>query len=228
MICGWRSNQCRAGQFADDISLWTTNSNKKITFLRMQRALSDIEAWCSKWRIKLNVAKTQLFCTSLKRQKRELKLFGRQITETNELSLLGVTFDKRHSFIPHCRKKAAEGMRRVQLLRVVSGRNWGANRRTLLKLYKQFIRPVLDYGHVSTYMAAGSGLELLQRVQNSALRLALRAHRRTSIAGLHAAAGMEVMAARLHTLKQKSVGRFADSECVRALATQSEVMALAE
>jgi len=88
-------NNCRAGQFADDISLWTSYANKRVTYLRLQRALDDIQKWCSKWRIKLNVTKTQLVTFSHTKTKMTLKLFGESIHEQNELTLLGVTFDKK-------------------------------------------------------------------------------------------------------------------------------------
>ena len=42
-------NSCRAGQFADDVSSWTSWTNKKVTFKRLQRTLDDVQKWCSKW-----------------------------------------------------------------------------------------------------------------------------------------------------------------------------------
>src|SRR5580698_2974818 len=62
------SNNCRVGQFADDVNVWTLYRSKKVAFLRLQRALNEIQKWCSKWRIKLNVAKTQLVLFSWTRQ----------------------------------------------------------------------------------------------------------------------------------------------------------------
>jgi len=125
------SNNCRVGQFADDVNVWTSYRSKKVAFLRLQRALNEIQKWCSKWRIKLNVAKTQLVSFSRTKQKLELKLFDQKITEQNELTMLGVVFDKGISFGNHCRIKAAKAMQRVRLLRLVSGRKWGANAITI-------------------------------------------------------------------------------------------------
>ena len=93
------------------MSLWTSYPNKKVTFLRLlQRALNEIERWCSKWRIKINVAKTQLVSFSQVKQKLELKLFGECIAEAKELTLLGVTFGKGLSHTNHCRSKATKAM----------------------------------------------------------------------------------------------------------------------
>ena len=186
------ANKCDGGQFADDISLWTLAKSTKVTQLRLQRALRDVELWCSTWRIKLNVAKTQRVRFPTKRkEKLELKLFGQTIPEKDELTFLGVTFDQHLSFGSHCRLKAKEAARRVGLLRRVSGQGWGASKRVLLNLYKQYVRPVMEYGNAGVADAAKSHLALLQRVQNSALRISLRVPRRTRIAKLRKLARME-------------------------------------
>ena len=45
---------------ADDISMWTLAKSTMVAKVRLQKSLNDLELWCSIWRIKLNVAKTQL------------------------------------------------------------------------------------------------------------------------------------------------------------------------
>ena len=179
------TSKCDGGQFADDISLWTLAKSTNVTRLRLQRALGDLELWCSRWRIKLNVAKTQLVRFPKRKEKLELKLFGQTISEKDELTLLGVLFDQKLSFGSHCKLKAKEAARRVGLLRRVSGQGWGAGKRVLLNLYKQYVRPILEYGNAGIADAAKSNVALLQRVQNSALRTSLRVPRRTRISKLH-------------------------------------------
>jgi hypothetical protein len=214
-------NKCDGAQFADDISLWTLAKSTKMTQLRLQRALRDLELWCSIWRIKLNVAKTQLVRFPAKRKKKlELKLFGRTISEKNELTLLGVTFDQALTFGRHCRLKAKEAARRVGLLKRVSGQGWGASKRVLLNLYKQYIRPVMEYGSASIARAKKSNLALLQRVQNSALRTALRVPRRTRVSKLHRLANVDPIPKRLRSLRGKAVSRFGASNLMESLRTQ--------
>jgi hypothetical protein len=216
------ANKCDAGQFADDLSMWTAAKSKKQTYLRLQRALDDIELWCSIWRIKLNVAKTQLVNFTRKKDKErlELKLFGQPIKEQNELKLLGVTFDKRLSFLTHCSEKAKKATMRVNLLKRLSGQTWGANQRTLLCFYKQYVRPVLDTGSVNTADAMKGPLALLQRVQNSALRTVLRAPYRTRISKLHKLARIDPVPQRLKTLQSHAVKRFAASHFMVSLRIQ--------
>ena len=92
-------HNCRAGQFADDISVWTTQTSVRGTYVKIQKTLSDVEKCCSRWRIKLNVAKTQLMTFSNERRPitharkyggEQLKLFGATLKEQPTFKLLGV------------------------------------------------------------------------------------------------------------------------------------------
>jgi len=219
------TSKCDGGQFADDISLWTLAKSTNVTRLRLQRALRDLELWCSRWRIKLNVAKTQLARFPKRRQEKlELKLFGQTISVKDELTLLGVVFDQRLTFGRHCRLKAKEATRRVGLLRRVSGQGWGAGKRVLLNLYKQYVRPVLEYGNAGIADASKSNLALLQRVQNSALRTSLRVPRRTRISKLHKLARMDPVPKRLRSLQSRAVARFGASPLMKSLRLQQGLL----
>jgi hypothetical protein len=136
------------------------------------------------------------------------------------MTVLGITLDKNLSLTAFSQSKAVKAMQRVRLLRVISGRSWGANKRTLLHLYKQYIRPVLETGSVITACTCKSNLHRLQTVQNAALRTALRAPWRTRIEDLHRQAKIPMVADRLMELRGKAIARFGDSENVKALEFQ--------
>ena len=168
----------------------------------------------------MNVPKAQLVCFSRKKSKMTLEMFGNKIEEANGLRLLGVQFDKDLRLTEHCRTKAVKAMQRIRLLRLISGRDWGANKRTLLQLYKQYIRPVLETGSVLTARTHKTNLLCLQQVQNAALRVALRAPSRTKIEDLHRQAEIQMIPDRLNELRRKAIARFGDSEAVHALEFQ--------
>ena len=213
-------NNCRAGQFADDVNTWTSYPNKSVTFKRLQRSLNEIQRWCSKWRIKLNVGKTQLVCFSCKGSKLKLEMFGKTIEEADAMTVLGVTLDKGLHLAEHCQKTATIAMQRVNLLRLMRGKNWGASKSILLRLYKQYVRPVLETGSVITACASMMSIQKLQRVQNTALRIALRAPRRTRISDLHGQAEIQMIADRLLDLRKNAITRFGTSDNVQALEFQ--------
>ena len=55
--------------------------------------------------------------------------------------------------------------------------NWGCDRETLIKLYKTLLLPRIDYGCIIYGAARKSKLRKLDRIQGTALRLALAAFR---------------------------------------------------
>jgi len=65
----------------------------------------------------------------------------------------------------------------LNLLRIVAHTSWGADQQTLLHLYRSLVRSKLDYGSVVYGSARGSYLQMLDPVQNHALRLCLGAYR---------------------------------------------------
>ena len=71
----------KLSQFADDMGIWAHATNAKWVKAKLSKALKLIEAWCSKWRIKLNAGKTQLIVFSVgpKPELIDLELFGEAI-----------------------------------------------------------------------------------------------------------------------------------------------------
>jgi len=63
------------------------------------------------------------------------------------------------------------------LLHVVAHTSWGADQQTLLHLYRSLNRSKLDYGCIVYGSAHGSYLQMLDPIQNYALRLCLGAYR---------------------------------------------------
>ena len=60
-----------------------------------------------------------------------------------------------------------------------------------MRIYKTYVRPVLEYGAIVILSAAQVHLEKLQKVQNKALRIAFRKPIHTQITDLHETAGIE-------------------------------------
>ena len=69
-----------------------------------------------------------------------LKLDGVKIPVLEQYTFLGVIFDRKLSFIPHINYLKAKCHKALQLLRVVAHTDWGADKSTLLKLYRSLVR----------------------------------------------------------------------------------------
>ncbi|GFO27408.1 RNA-directed DNA polymerase from mobile element jockey [Plakobranchus ocellatus] len=80
-------------------------------------------------------------------------------------------------------------LKALNLLRVVGHTDWGADRATLLKLYRTLVRSKLDYGSVIYGSAKKHVLRALDPIHHQGLRIALEAFRTSPIKSLYAVAG---------------------------------------
>ena len=73
----------------------------------------------------------------------------------------------------------------MNLLKVLSHTNWGADRTVLLQLYRSLIGSKLDYGSIVYGSARKSYLMMLDTVHHQGLRLALGAFRTSPVESLY-------------------------------------------
>ena len=77
----------------------------------------------------------------------------------------------------------------LQLLRVISSKDWGGDRTTLLRIYRSHIRSKLDYGCIVYGSARRSYLAVLDPIANQGLRLCSGAFRTSPIESLQVETG---------------------------------------
>ena len=97
-------------------------------------------------------------------------MYGSLIPVVDDIKFLGIIFDRKLSFMPHIKYLKAKCLKALNILKVLSHTNWGADRTVLLQLYRSLIRSKLDYGS-----ARKSYLMMLDTVHHQCLRLALGA-----------------------------------------------------
>ena len=133
-----------------------------------------ITNWCNQWKIKLNPNKTQyvIFKKNIKQEEEKLNLYiGTTIIKSSEnMKILGINFDKQCSMIKHCKEREKIVYRRSALIKKVGGKRWGANKKIKLQLYKQYIRPVLEYGNMVTSKSCITAKGILGLAERTALR----------------------------------------------------------
>ena len=198
------SNTVGVSQFADDLGFWTFAKSEKTIKYRLAKVLSDLEAWCSKWRIKLNAKKTQLIMLKTKKNI-ELELFGEKLTAVQQAKLLGVTLDKKLTFNAHIDENAKKGRQRLGLLKLLSGSKWGCKPKTLMRLYKSYIRPVLEYGAPVILGASEAYIKKLQIIQNKAIRIAYKLDPLSHTEDIHKIAKIDLIKDRFQILTYKFI-----------------------
>ena len=88
-----------------------------------------------------------------------------------EATLLGVTITKTFNFQSHIKMAISKANRRLNLLRLLSGTYWGCKPKIIMQLYKQYVRPVLEYRAIALLSAPKTTLEKLQLIQNEAIKI---------------------------------------------------------
>ena len=71
-------------------------------------------------------------------------------------------------------------------MRALAGSNWGADRELLLNIYTTYIRPKMLYGISAVASTSKTYRDKLERIQNSALRIAIGARNTSPIKALQA------------------------------------------
>ncbi|CAL4246556.1 unnamed protein product, partial [Meganyctiphanes norvegica] len=103
---------------------------------------------------------------------RVLTLSGSVVNFVSHHRYLGLIFDSHMTWRPHVANLRSSMTSRINVLKAVSGRDWGADRASLLMLYKGMVRPKMEYASILYSCAATSTLRSLYSVQYQCLRIA--------------------------------------------------------
>ena len=157
---------------------------------------SKIGIVVAKWRIKLNpvITKMIIFSRSALARKTELnlKLYGETLTTYPQVKFLGVTFDSQLNFKKHFEEILDRCNTRYHRLRLLVKKEWGPSPATLIQIYKQCVRPIFEYGSVSTITTLDNIISKIQRLQNKFIQLDLRLPKYICSKLLHDSTGLDV------------------------------------
>ena len=135
--------------YADDVAVWTTNRDINLAYTHMQNALDDISTWCEQWGLEISHTKTMAVIFAKPRSlyvtPPKLTYNNKNIEYAKHFKYLGITLDSRLTFNAHFEHIKQRCARRLNVIRCISGKDWGSDRSTLLRLYIALIRPILDY-----------------------------------------------------------------------------------
>ena len=177
--------------YADDGALWLRGRNVAYVNKKMQSVISIVETWANKWGFKLSVAKTQVICFS-KRHKVApitLKLYGHTLEQVKVIRFLGMWFEEKLTWHAHIEKVKGKCKKVINVLRCLTGQEWGASRVTLRGIYWALMRAVLDYGCIAFMAAAESNLKMLDVMQAQALRICCGAFKTSPVAAIQVEMG---------------------------------------
>ncbi|UYV72918.1 hypothetical protein LAZ67_10001175 [Cordylochernes scorpioides] len=169
------SHKTNIGLFADDIILWSSNTNWKKAERDLNKTLFHLEKLANKHKLEFNPQKsdTCLFTTDKKLYKIRPKIIlkEQQVQYNKHPKYLGYILDPEINSSKHIEDVIRKGRDRLKILKYISGREWGADATTLKLTYTSLIRPILEYGYQIYGTASETNLKSLERIQLSAARI---------------------------------------------------------
>ena len=175
---------CELSQYADDSAVWKSGRSKSHLVYLMQRILDIIKQWAEALGIKISTGKTEVVMYNHQGIPNEnipkLKLGDNALEFKTEAKFLGMTFDSQLSWGKHITEIIRRCKKDLNLMRYLSGTKFGADKLTLLAIYKTLIRSKIDYGCQAYASATKTQLLRLDRIQSAALRIVTGAYKSTA------------------------------------------------
>lgn len=178
--------------YVDDFAIFTRSANLRSATRRIQLAVNAARNWTTTNGFLFSVEKTVSMHFTRNRglfPAPSLFLGPRMIRHANETKFLGLTLDGRLSYLPHLRSLRQRCLKAVDLLKCLSRLSWGADRTTLLRVYRALIRSKLDYACQIYSSASGTSLRMLDTIHHLALRLCTGSFRTSPIPSLYVDSG---------------------------------------
>ena len=179
-----------ASLYVDDFQICFRSKQVGTIERHLQQCLNNLQQWADQNGFRFSTTKTVCvhFCKKHCTHSANLFLNDHPIPVVKETKFLGMIFDQGLTFKSHIEYLKKKCQKALNLLRVVSSMDWGADRKVLLRLYRSLIRSKLDYGCIVYGTAAKTHLQKLDPVQNSALRICTGAFRSSPTESLSIAA----------------------------------------
>ena len=177
--------------YADDLTILSQHPVVDTAADHLQQYIHRLEEWLTTNRMSVSPQKSSLTLitpfTWEYRAEPRVTLQGSPIPVLPSTKILGVTLDRGLTFRDHISEVSARARSRLNVMKALSSTTFGHSKESLTALYKQYVRPVLSYGSMAWAPdLAQSHMQVLQRTQNAALRIATGCVRSTPVAHLHA------------------------------------------
>ena len=157
-----------------------------------------------------------IFSRSILARKTEfnLKLYGETLKIYPQVKFPGITFHFQLNFKKHFEEILDSCNTRYHRLRLLVSKKWGPSLATIIQIYKQCVRPIFEYGSLSTITASDHIISKIQLLQNKFIRLTLRLPKYICYKLLHDSAGLPYVKDRLLSCTTKSLDRIAQNPLV--------------
>ena len=143
-----------------------------------------------------------------------LKLYGERLKIYPQVKFIGITFDSKFTFKKHFEDILGRCNARYHRIRLLTNKKWGPSPSTILQIYKQCVRPIFEYGFLSTITTSDTIISEIQRLQNKFIRLALCLPKYISVKLLHDSSGLPYVKDRLFSRATRTLERISANPLV--------------
>lgn len=177
--------------YADDCAIWISGKNIPFITQKMQSYLNVLYSWFISWGLQLSQRKTVplLFTKSTKVHELNLTLNKIPLKCENTHRFLGILFDKKLTWVQHIENIANRCKKKMNILRCLTGTPWGSSSKSLIMVYRAYIRSLLDYGCEAYDSASDNVKKVLDSIQYQCLRICAGALPLTPLASLQVEMG---------------------------------------
>ena len=143
-------------QSADDIAIWAYGRNTILSQYKIQKHLNKITKWCNICRVNLNPLKTKALHFSKRKHPLldcSIKMDNVKLKAEKSVKFLGVIFDHRLTFEEHIKDKINNTRHITSNYYSLKSKKYRIPEKTMINLYKIFIRPNYEYGSTALITA---------------------------------------------------------------------------
>ena len=177
--------------YVDDFLILYSSRNFAALERKLQTTLNRITKWTEKTGYKFSTDKTEVVNFHRGRDFREpdLRLNGIRLKVVQEKKFLGLFFDRKLTWVPHLRQLKQKCLQMMGLMKSLANSKFGADRTSMLRVYKATVRAKLDYGCQAYSSARAVDLKMLDSVHHLGIRLSTGAFRSSPVLSLYADSG---------------------------------------
>ena len=200
------SSDTLASLFADDTAIWKWGRDLEgEARVGMQEEIDKIISWAETWKMSLNTDKTKAMIISSNPADSSINLGLRagdnDIKQVDKYRFLGGTVESSLRFIDHLKELGKKCRQRINILKSMSGKDWGNSIESQRTLYVQYVRACIEYASSSFRSWIGKAKrDKLEILQNEALRSIAQLARTCPVDFLRLETNIEPIANRLEKI----------------------------
>ena len=182
----------RKSLYVDDLAIYYASNNLNTIQRKLQLSINHIAKWTTRHGFQISTEKTIAVHFHNRRNIQNeiiLQLNNQNILFKDEVKFLGLVFDRKLCWKAHVNYLKNKCVKSLSLMKCLSNMSWGADKQSLLRIYRATTRSILDYASPIYGSAKPYVLKKLNSVHNSALRICTGAFKSSPIPSLLVDAG---------------------------------------